>query len=93
VVSTNDVPPDALKGIPTSLATFKAWRVRYPEVTSCAIFTAPPYGYRVWDEVQHAIPDCEWILVADVPENPSVVGAISEVGKIVYNLNNRLKGE
>lgn len=86
VVTTDEVPPEALHGRPTNLSTLFAWRHKNPHAQKVVIFSIAPYGYRFWCEAMEAIPDVWWELIAPVPEEPNVAGAISEVGKIVYNL-------
>lgn len=86
VVTTDMVPPEALHGRPTNLATLAAWWHLNPNPRRMAITSIAPYGYRFWCEASGHFPECSWELIAPVPEEPLVVGAISEVGKIVYNL-------
>ncbi|MBI2117292.1 hypothetical protein HYT95_00170 [Candidatus Peregrinibacteria bacterium] len=86
VVTTDQVPPGALHGRPTNLATLAAWWHLNPNPRRVAITSIAPYGYRFWCEASQHFPECSWELLAPVPEQPNVVGAISEVGKIVYNL-------
>lgn len=86
VITTDMVPPEALHGRPTNLSTLAAWWHLNPNPRRVAITSIAPYGYRFWCEASHHFRDCSWELIAPVPDEPSVVGAISEVGKIVYNL-------
>jgi len=86
VVTTDQVPPEALHGRPTNLSTLAAWWHLNPNPRRVCITSVAPYGYRFWCEAQKHFPECSWELLAPVPEKPNVVGAISEVGKIVYNL-------
>src|SRR3989338_2258490 len=86
VVTTDRVPPEALHGRPTNLATLAAWWHLNRNPRRVCITSVAPYGYRFWCEAQKHFPECSWELLAPVPEKPNVVGAISEVGKIVYNL-------
>lgn len=86
VVTTDMVPPEALHGRPTNCSTLAAWWHLNPNPRRVAITSIAPYGYRFWCEASQHFPECSWELIAPVPEEPLVVGAISEVGKIVYNL-------
>lgn len=86
VVTTEMVPPEALHDRPTNLSTLAAWWYLNPNPRRVAITSIAPYGYRFWCEASHHFHDCAWELIAPVPPEPLVVGAISEVGKIVHNL-------
>lgn len=86
VITTDQVPPEALHARPTGLATLAAWWHLNPNPRRVAITSIAPYGYRFWCEASEHFPECSWELLAPVPAEPLVVGAISEVGKIVYNL-------
>lgn len=90
LVTTDMVPPEALHGRVTTLATYAAWWHRNQAPRCVVITSIAPYGYRAWCEASEHFPQCSWELIAPVPEEPSVVGAVSEVGKIVYNIAKRL---
>lgn len=72
------------------IATYAAWWHRNQTPRRVVITSVAPYGYRAWCEASEHFPQCSWELIAPVPEEPSVVGAVSEVGKIVYNLAKHL---
>lgn len=86
VVTTDRVPPEALHNRPTTLATYAAWWHLNPNPRRVAITSVAPYGYRAWCEASEHFAECTFELIAPVPEEPLVVGAISEVGKIIFNL-------
>ncbi|MBI2524138.1 hypothetical protein HYW11_02920 [Candidatus Peregrinibacteria bacterium] len=86
VVTTDQVPPEALHSRPTNFATLAAWWHLNPNPRRVCVTSVAPYGYRFWYEAHQYFPECSWELLAPVPENPNGVGAIYEVGKIVYNL-------
>lgn len=86
VVTTDMVPPEALHGRPTNLSTLAAWWHLNPNPRRVAVTSIAPYGYRFWCEASGNFPECSWELIAPVPNSPNVVGAVSEVGKIVHNL-------
>lgn len=86
VVTTDMVPPEALHSRPKNLSTLAAWWHLNPNPRRVAITSVAPYGYRAWCEASEHFGECSWELIAPVPEEPLVVGALSEVGKIVYNL-------
>ncbi len=86
VVTTAMVPPEALHGRPTNLSTLAAWWHLNPNPRRVAITSIAPYGYRFWCEASQNFQECSWELIAPIPAEPNVCGAISEIGKIVYNL-------
>ena len=94
IITTNDVPPEALAGRPTNLSTLFAWQHRMatsgclPE--KAVIWSVCPYGIRFWIEAVLHVPQVQWGVCQAFDPDWQVAGALSEVGKIVYTINQTL---
>lgn len=96
VVTTDKIPPEALAGRPTNLSTLFAWKhVMQQEggglPEKCVIWSVCPYGLRLWIEASIYVPEVHWALCTTVAPDWSVAGALSEVGKVVYTINQTLE--